>query len=84
MSDLSIEEKIRLFELAAQQVGTYEDNRLFSYATKVRVLLDAIMTFEVAPTDPLNAIERLEIVLMQLEEKIQKRQNYEIVMRLLD
>lgn len=84
MSDLSIEEKIRLFELGAQQVGTYEDNRLFSYATKVQGLLDAIMTFEVVPNDPLDAIERLEVVLRQLEEKIQKRQNYESVMRLLD
>ncbi|WP_207535976.1 hypothetical protein [Desertivirga arenae] len=84
MDDLLIEEKIRLFEMAAKQVSTYEDNRLFSYATKVRALLDAIMTFEVVPTNALEAIERLESVLQQLEEKIQKRQNFEIVMRLLD
>ena len=81
MGDLSIEEKITLFELAANDVDTYEDNRLYSYSSKARMLLDSIMTFEITCANPFDAIERLEHVLKTLEEKIQKRQNYQIVVR---
>ena len=81
MGELSIEEKIALLELAAKNVDPYEDDRLYSYSSKARMLLDSIMTFEVTCFQPYEAIERLEDVLKTLEEKIQKRQNYQIVVR---
>mgnify|MGYP003579003571 CR=1 FL=1 len=81
MNDLSIEEKIELFEIAAESVDTYEDNRVYSYRSRVRLLLDSIMMFEVEPADPGSAIERLERILELLEMKIKKKQNYQLVMR---
>jgi len=81
MENLTLEEKIELFETAAENVDTYEDNRVYSYATKVRLLIDSIMMFETIPSDPLDALQRLEAVLRILEEKIQKKQNYQLVIR---
>lgn len=81
---MSVEERVELFEMAANSVDAYQDNRVYSYSTKARLLLDAIMTFEDTCDNPLYAISRLERTLKILGDKIQKKQNYQLFIRQID
>lgn len=75
---------IDLFKVAAESVDSYNDIRVYQYQTKVRELLDSIMTFEQNPENPLEAVGKLENILAQLSHKIKMRENYHFVIRQIE